>query len=129
MLVESDAAGELPVRVMALHALAYCERLYYLEEVEELRVADAAVFAGRALHVQIAGRGGSAARDPAARKQRPSACEGSSTRFADATGAGSSTNTKRDAPLATRVESQRRGRQTGSKSSRTQCFSKKRGRA
>jgi len=38
------------VRVMALHALAYCERLFYLEEVEEIRVADAAVYAGRALH-------------------------------------------------------------------------------
>ena len=28
------------IRVMALHALAYCERLFYLEEVEEIRVAD-----------------------------------------------------------------------------------------
>ena len=35
------------LRVMALHALAYCERLFYLEEVEELRVADEAVWAGR----------------------------------------------------------------------------------
>ena len=35
---------------MALHALAYCERLFYLEEVEELRVADHAVHAGRTLH-------------------------------------------------------------------------------
>jgi CRISP-associated protein Cas1 len=42
------------VRVMALHALAYCERLFYLEEVEEIRVADAAVFAGRALHEELA---------------------------------------------------------------------------
>ena len=33
------------IRVMALHALAYCERLFYLEEVEEIRVADAAVSA------------------------------------------------------------------------------------
>ena len=23
-----------PLRIMALHALAYCERLFYLEEVE-----------------------------------------------------------------------------------------------
>lgn len=29
-----------PIRVMALHALLYCERLFYLEEVEEIRVAD-----------------------------------------------------------------------------------------
>jgi CRISP-associated protein Cas1 len=43
----------LPVRVMALHALAYCERLFYLEEVEELRVADAKVYAGRTEHREI----------------------------------------------------------------------------
>ena len=42
-----------PIRVMALHALAYCERLFYLEEVEEIRVADAAVYAGRALHEDL----------------------------------------------------------------------------
>src|SRR5215831_13010522 len=42
-----------PVRVMALHALAYCPRLFYLEEVEEIRVADAAVFAGRELHAGL----------------------------------------------------------------------------
>ena len=39
-----------PVRVMALHALVYCRRLFYLEEVEELRLADRHVFAGRHLH-------------------------------------------------------------------------------
>jgi CRISPR-associated protein Cas1 len=44
---------EPPVRVMALHALAYCPRLFYLEEVEEIRVADAAVFAGRQLHAAL----------------------------------------------------------------------------
>ena len=38
------------VRVMALHALAYCERLFYLEEIEEIRVADHRVHAGRTLH-------------------------------------------------------------------------------
>ena len=42
-----------PLRVMSLHALLYCERLFYLEEVEEIRVADAAVYAGRRLHEQI----------------------------------------------------------------------------
>src|ERR1700745_2563484 len=46
-------AHEPPVRVMALHALAYCPRLFYLEEVEEIRVADAAVFAGRQLHAAL----------------------------------------------------------------------------
>jgi CRISPR-associated protein Cas1 len=41
------------VTVAGLHALIYCERLFFLEEVERLRVQDAAVFAGRALHVEI----------------------------------------------------------------------------
>lgn len=43
--------------VGALHALAYCERLFYLEEVERIRVQDAAVFAGRRLHVDLAPEG------------------------------------------------------------------------
>lgn len=41
------------IRVSALHALAYCPRLFYLEEVEELYTQDAAVFAGRRLHAEI----------------------------------------------------------------------------
>jgi CRISPR-associated protein Cas1 len=40
------------LRVMSLHALAYCERLFYLEEVEELRAADASVYEGRRLHLE-----------------------------------------------------------------------------
>jgi CRISPR-associated protein Cas1 len=40
--------------VASLHALVYCERLFYLEEVERLRLADAAVYAGRRLHVELA---------------------------------------------------------------------------
>jgi CRISPR-associated protein Cas1 len=40
--------------VASLHALTYCERLFYLEEVERIRVADASVFAGRRLHVELA---------------------------------------------------------------------------
>jgi len=42
-----------PIRVMALHALAYCERLFYLEEVEEIRIADGSVYAGRTLHEEL----------------------------------------------------------------------------
>ena len=38
---------------MALHALAYCERLFYLEEVEEIRLADQRVYAGRTLHEEL----------------------------------------------------------------------------
>lgn len=41
------------IRVSALHALAYCARLFYLEEVEELYTQDAAVFAGRRLHAEL----------------------------------------------------------------------------
>jgi len=42
-----------PVRVMALHAYGYCKRLCYLEEVEEVRIADDRVYAGRRLHTEI----------------------------------------------------------------------------
>jgi CRISP-associated protein Cas1 len=45
--------SEPPLRVMSLHALAYCQRLFYLEEVEEIRVADARVYAGRELHTSL----------------------------------------------------------------------------
>jgi len=41
------------LRVMSLHALLYCERLFFLEEVEEIRVADHAVYAGRRLHDKV----------------------------------------------------------------------------
>jgi CRISPR-associated protein Cas1 len=41
------------INVMALHALLYCERLYYLEEVERIRLADKNVYAGRRLHEGI----------------------------------------------------------------------------
>jgi CRISP-associated protein Cas1 len=47
-------ASDTPtIRVSALHALAYCPRLFYLEEVEELYTQDPAVFAGRRLHVEL----------------------------------------------------------------------------
>src|SRR5262249_15887857 len=39
--------------IHSLHALAYCERRFYLENVENLRVADERVYAGRRLHVEI----------------------------------------------------------------------------
>lgn len=48
----ADYATE-PLRVMSLHALLYCERLFYLEEIEEIRVADWAVYAGRRLHDDV----------------------------------------------------------------------------
>jgi CRISP-associated protein Cas1 len=41
------------IKVSALHAYAYCPRLFYLEEVEALYTQDAAVFAGRKLHEEL----------------------------------------------------------------------------
>ncbi|MCS6913776.1 MAG: type I-MYXAN CRISPR-associated endonuclease Cas1 [Myxococcales bacterium] len=40
---------------MSLHALAYCERLFYLEEVEGIRVADAALLDGCRVHEELDG--------------------------------------------------------------------------
>lgn len=53
MQVLEPLAQQQTIRVSALHALAYCPRLFYLEEVEELYTQDAAVFAGRRLHAQL----------------------------------------------------------------------------
>jgi len=50
--VQENLSSET-IRVSALHALAYCPRLFYLEEVEQLYTQDAAVFAGRRLHVDL----------------------------------------------------------------------------
>lgn len=50
--IDSDA--EPHVTVAGLHALAYCERLFYLEEVEKIRLADEAVYLGRAIHEELA---------------------------------------------------------------------------
>jgi len=48
---EAERLTDTPlIRVMALHALKYCERLFYLEEVEEIRRADARIHSGRRLH-------------------------------------------------------------------------------
>lgn len=41
------------LRVMGLHSLLYCERLFFLEEVEKIALADANVYAGRTLHEEI----------------------------------------------------------------------------
>ena len=58
-LHEDDLSAPEPLlRVMSLHALEYCERLFYLEEVEEIRIADASVYAGRTLHQELAAEEG-----------------------------------------------------------------------
>ena len=47
----ADFQEDSPViRVSALHALTYCERLYYLQHVEDLSNPDHRVHAGRTLH-------------------------------------------------------------------------------
>lgn len=55
MNLELEDSGTEPLlRVMSLHALEYCERLFYLEEVEEIRLADSSVYAGRTMHEELA---------------------------------------------------------------------------
>jgi CRISPR-associated protein Cas1 len=56
--MSSDESHEPFIRVMALHALMHCERLFYLEEVEEIRIADASVYTGRRLHEELAAEEG-----------------------------------------------------------------------
>ncbi|MBV8887334.1 MAG: hypothetical protein JO235_25520 [Chroococcidiopsidaceae cyanobacterium CP_BM_RX_35] len=51
--LSSSATEHETIRVNVLHALTYCPRLFYLEEVEELYTQDAAVFAGRRLHAEL----------------------------------------------------------------------------
>ncbi len=45
--------SEPPLRIEALHALNYCERLYYFQEVEQISVAHPDVYAGRRLHDDV----------------------------------------------------------------------------
>jgi CRISPR-associated protein Cas1 len=47
-------ADEPPLRVIALHDLLYCERLFYFTEVEGIQNPTALIYAGRRLHVEIA---------------------------------------------------------------------------
>ncbi len=53
LALESTATQQPTIRVSALHALASCPRLFYLEGVEELYTQDAVVFAGRRLHAEL----------------------------------------------------------------------------
>jgi len=46
-------ADEPPVRVEALHAMKYCERLFYFQEVEQTSVALPDVYDGRRLHDDV----------------------------------------------------------------------------
>ena len=46
-------ADEPPIRIEALHAMKYCERLFYFQEVEQISVAHPDVYAGRRLHDDV----------------------------------------------------------------------------
>jgi CRISP-associated protein Cas1 len=43
-----------PLRVISLHDLGFCHRLFYLTEVEGLQAPNAAIYAGRELHASLA---------------------------------------------------------------------------
>lgn len=45
------------IRIEALHALAYCPRLYYFQEVERIAVPHSRVYAGRQLHAHLDAEG------------------------------------------------------------------------
>ena len=49
MIAEHDP----PTRIIALHDLLYCERLFYLTEVENIQNPTALIYAGRRLHDDI----------------------------------------------------------------------------
>ena len=46
-------ASDSSLRVIALHDLLYCERLYYLTEIEGIQNPTALIYAGRRLHVEV----------------------------------------------------------------------------
>ncbi len=103
------------LRVMSLHALAYCQRLFYLEEVEEIRVADDRVYAGRELHASLeADEEGE--RDPA-RAGRPRARARRQGRRAPAPGRVALALRAQARPLPARRHGPRPGRPTGFRSS------------
>src|SRR3954454_13511935 len=51
MIVETH---DTPLRVISLHDIGYCHRLFYLTEVEGLQAPNAAIYAGRELHASLA---------------------------------------------------------------------------
>lgn len=51
--IEASSDGGPPIRVIALHDLLYCERLFYLTEVENQQCPNNLVYAGRRLHDDV----------------------------------------------------------------------------
>jgi CRISPR-associated protein Cas1 len=47
-------AHDPPLRVISLHDLLYCERLFYFTEVENIQNPTALIYAGRRLHEEVA---------------------------------------------------------------------------
>lgn len=53
-LSPASASGDEPLlRIESLHAMKYCERLFYFQEVEQISVAHPDVYAGRRLHDDV----------------------------------------------------------------------------
>lgn len=52
-MFDDDEQSGPPMRAESLHALSYCQRLFYLQEVERLGTPDAAMLAGRTLHQEL----------------------------------------------------------------------------
>jgi CRISPR-associated protein Cas1 len=49
-----ETIEETPLRVISLHDLLYCERLFYFTEVEGIQNPTSLIYAGRRLHVEVA---------------------------------------------------------------------------
>lgn len=52
-MFEDESLRGPVMRAESLHALSYCDRLFYLQEVERLSSPDAALWAGRTLHEEL----------------------------------------------------------------------------
>ena len=116
-MIRSAEVGDEPLlRVMALHALLYCERLFISKRSEEIRVADANVYAGRRLHLERLPL------DDETPEYRSLEVSSETWRSSaklmpcgSAIASGSRTNTKRDAAAAAKTTSRLPGRATASK--------------
>lgn len=53
MTMAMDESHNPLIRVMALHAQAYCERLFYLEEVEEIRITNYSMTYSRLIELEV----------------------------------------------------------------------------
>jgi CRISPR-associated protein Cas1 len=57
-------ADESPLRVIALHDISYCQRLFYLTEVEGIQQPNDRMYAGRELHASLEAKAKAETGDP-----------------------------------------------------------------